>query len=75
VPPHTGVQARVRELVELASLVWSHGTRVDLIHSFGRLAALAPVLPLRALPKVQTYQRPVPWRGVRRARMLAGDSL
>jgi glycosyltransferase involved in cell wall biosynthesis len=75
VPPHTGVPARVRELGELASLVWSHRTRADLIHSFGRLAALTPVLPLRALPKVQTYQRPVPWRGVRRARTLAGNSL
>ena len=75
VPPHTGLPARMRELGELASLVWSHRTRADLIHSFGRLAALTPVLPLRALPKVQTYQRPVPWRGVHRARTLAGDSL
>ena len=75
VPPHTGLPVRMRELGQLASLVWSHRSRADLIHSFGRLAALAPVLPLRALPKVQTYQRPVPWRGVQRARTLAGDSL
>jgi glycosyltransferase involved in cell wall biosynthesis len=48
---------------------------VDLVHSFGRLAALAPVLPLRDLPKIQSYQRPVPWTGVRRASRLAGGSL
>jgi glycosyltransferase involved in cell wall biosynthesis len=73
-PPHVGVRARMCELGELASLVWANRD-ADVIHSFGRLAALAPVLPLRHLRKVQTYQRPVPWNGVRRARVLAGDSL
>jgi glycosyltransferase involved in cell wall biosynthesis len=46
------------------------------IHSFGRLAALLPVLPRRTLPKIQTYQRDaVPWAGVGRAVRLAGPSI
>jgi glycosyltransferase involved in cell wall biosynthesis len=46
------------------------------IHSFGRLAALLPVLALRKLPKVQSYQRDgVPWTSVHRAMGLAGRSL
>jgi glycosyltransferase involved in cell wall biosynthesis len=34
-----------------------------------------PVLPLRGLPKVQSYQREIPWRSVARAAMLAGPSI
>jgi glycosyltransferase involved in cell wall biosynthesis len=50
--------------------------QIDLVHSFGRLAALLPILPLHDLPKVQTYQRDrLPEKGVRRAVRLAGDSL
>jgi glycosyltransferase involved in cell wall biosynthesis len=47
----------------------------DLIHSFGRLAALLPVLPIRSLPKIQSYQRAIPWRGVAAARRLGGSSV
>jgi glycosyltransferase involved in cell wall biosynthesis len=75
IPPHSGGAVRARELAQLSSLVWAHRKRADLIHSFGRLAALAPILPIRSLPKVQSYQRPIPWRGVSRARLVAGDSL
>jgi glycosyltransferase involved in cell wall biosynthesis len=75
IPPHAGATVRVRELAQLGSRLWAHRRRADLVHSFGRLAALAPVLPIRSLPKVQSYQRPIPWRGVRRARLLAGNSL
>lgn len=76
VPPHfTGV-ARARELVELGSALLRHAPRLDVVHSFGRLAALAPCLPLRGLPKIQSYQRDsVPWRSVAIAERLAGPSL
>jgi glycosyltransferase involved in cell wall biosynthesis len=49
---------------------------LDVVHSFGRLAALLPVLPLRGLAKLQSYQRAeVPWRSVRTAVKFAGDSI
>lgn len=75
VPPHEGSVARARELWEAGATVWRLRRDVDLVHSFGRLAALAPVLPVRRLPKIQSYQRPVPWRGVARAVRLAGPSI
>jgi glycosyltransferase involved in cell wall biosynthesis len=40
------------------------GGRFDVVHSFGRLAYLTPLLPL-AVPKVMTYQRAVTPRSVR----------
>ena len=75
VPPHVGARARLRELWQVASLLWRRHDEWDVIHSFGRLAALLPVLPLRRLCKVQSYQRDVPWTGVRRATRLAGPSI
>ena len=42
----------------------------DVVHSFGRLATLAPLLPL-ALPKLMSYQREPTLRQVRRAAWLA----
>jgi glycosyltransferase involved in cell wall biosynthesis len=75
VPPHIARAARLRELAQVGSGLWHVRRRVDVVHSFGRLAALLPVLPLRGLPKVQSYQRAVPWPGVRRAARMAGDSL
>jgi glycosyltransferase involved in cell wall biosynthesis len=48
---------------------------VDVVHSFGRLAALLPVLPLQRIPKIQSYQRSVPWPGIARAVRLAGSSI
>jgi glycosyltransferase involved in cell wall biosynthesis len=75
-PPHTGWRARAGELVDVGAALWRLRREVDVIHSFGRLAALPPVLPLRRLPKVQSYQRDgVPWTSVRRAVALAGPSL
>jgi glycosyltransferase involved in cell wall biosynthesis len=73
-PPHTGTVSRVRELAEVGRALWSKRGAVDVVHSFGRLAALGPLLPL-PLPKVQSYQRAIPWTGVRRARRVAGSSL
>jgi glycosyltransferase involved in cell wall biosynthesis len=75
-PPHTGWRARAGELVDLGGALWRLRHDVDVIHSFGRLAALPPVLPLRRLPKIQSYQRDgVSWTSVRRAVALAGGSL
>jgi glycosyltransferase involved in cell wall biosynthesis len=75
VPPHTGATQRFQELWQVGATLGGLANRLDIIHSFGRLAALAPVLPLRHVKKVQTYQREIPWRGVRRAAYVAGDSI
>jgi glycosyltransferase involved in cell wall biosynthesis len=48
--------------------------RPQVIHSFGRLATLAPVLPWR-VPKVMSYQRAVTARAVRWASRLAHGTL
>jgi glycosyltransferase involved in cell wall biosynthesis len=75
-PPHTGWRARAIELAEVGSALWRLRNDVDVVHSFGRLAALPPVLPMRRLPKIQSYQRDaVPWASVRRATLIAGSSL
>ncbi|MGE0039637.1 MAG: glycosyltransferase [Vicinamibacterales bacterium] len=73
-PPHAGVR-RLADLASLARAVWTRRGAVDIVHSFGRLAALAPVLHRGAPPVVQSYQRAVPWRGVERARRLATGGL
>lgn len=76
VPPHSGARARLTELWQVGARLWQLRADFDLIHSFGRLGALLPVLPLRQLPKVQSYQREqVAWRGVGVAVRLAGDSI
>jgi glycosyltransferase involved in cell wall biosynthesis len=76
VPPHFTKSARGRELWQVGSELWSRRHQFDLIHSFGRLAALAPVLALRGLPKIQSYQRAgLPWRSIRTARRLASTSI
>lgn len=74
-PDSTTTSARRRDLARLSAIVWAHRRDVDVVHSFGRLAALLPVLPLRRLPKVQSYQRAVPLRSAQHASRLAGDSL
>ena len=75
VPPHRGWYPRARELAQVGASLVTLRSRVDLIHSFGRLAALAPVLPLRAVKKIQSYQRAVPWIGVRRAARVGRGSV
>jgi glycosyltransferase involved in cell wall biosynthesis len=75
-PPHFGPLPRARELAQVARALWRIRRRIDVIHSNGRLAALLPLLPLRRLPKIQTYQRErVPWRSVRTAIRLGGPSV
>jgi hypothetical protein len=49
---------RLRNTLILAGRFLRGASRFDVIHNFGRLAYLAPVLP-RNLPKVQTYMRTV----------------
>jgi len=75
VPPHSSHGDRARELAQVGRGLWALRRSIDVVHSFGRLAALVPVLPLRGLPKIQSYQRPIPWNGVRRASRLARGSL
>ena len=74
-PPHTGRWPRLKELWQLGSKLWLRRRDFDLIHSFGRLAALVPVLGDARLPKIQSYQRQVSWRGVEQAVRLAGGSI
>jgi glycosyltransferase involved in cell wall biosynthesis len=57
-PPGGGV---LRLAALLASHVPGHG--FDLVHSFGRLAYLAPLLPL-PIPKLMSYQRAVTPRSI-----------
>ena len=40
VPPHFGLTPRATELWQAGSALWAHRSQVDLVHSFGRLAAL-----------------------------------
>jgi glycosyltransferase involved in cell wall biosynthesis len=76
VPPHRGARARATELWQVGSYLLRNRRRIDLVHSFGRLAALVPVLPARGLPKIQSYQRDrVPWSSVRVADAMAGGSI
>ena len=74
-PPHTGVVHRSRELAQLGTALVRHARALDVVHSFGRLAALLPLLPVPTLPKLQSYQRSVPWPSVKRAARIAGHSL
>jgi glycosyltransferase involved in cell wall biosynthesis len=74
-PPHRGAYRRSAELWQVGAGLLRRRRRLDVIHSFGRLAALAPVLPLRRLPKLQSYQRAVPWRSVTAALRAGRGSL
>jgi len=75
IPPHRGRTVRFREMVQLATRLWKIRKEFDVVHSFGRLASLAPILPSSRIVKIQSYQRAIPWTGVRRAMRLAGPSL
>jgi glycosyltransferase involved in cell wall biosynthesis len=75
-PPHTGMKARLTELWQVGVELHRRRKRFDVVHSFGRLAALTPILRIPFLVKIQSYQRDaVPWRSVKIARKLAGDSI
>ena len=74
-PPHFGVRARATELWQVGSVLWRRRHEYDVVHSFGRLAALTPVLIDRTLPKIQSYGREIPWSGIARAVRLGGSSV
>jgi glycosyltransferase involved in cell wall biosynthesis len=74
-PPHAGPVPRAAELLQVQRVLAARVGRVDLVHSFGRLAGLLPLLPLRWIPKVQSYQRALSWPGIRAASRIAGRSL
>jgi glycosyltransferase involved in cell wall biosynthesis len=73
--PHAGFVPRLAELVQVGSALSRRYREFDIVHSFGRLAALLPILPVRSCPKIQSYQREVSWSGVRRAQRIARSSL
>ena len=75
-PPHGGTWNRVTELWQLGSALTLRRRHFDVVFSWGRLAALLPILPDRRLPKIQRYCRNlVPWRSVQMAVRLAGRSI
>ena len=76
VPPHFTNSARLRELWQVGTGILQRVRQLDAVLSWGRLAALLPVLPFRRLAKVQCYQRDgVPWSSVKKAARLAGPSI
>lgn len=74
-PPHRNRLNQSKELIQVGSRLWKMRHEIDVVHSFGRLAALLPILPLRSFPKIQSYQREIPQTGVRRAHRISGGSL
>jgi glycosyltransferase involved in cell wall biosynthesis len=66
--------SNVRNTLTLAGRFLAAASRFDVIHNFGRLAYLAPVLP-RDLPKVQTYMRTVSPGNMETARRLGARRL
>ena len=75
-PPHAGWRPRLTELWQVGNVLWRRRQDFDVVFSWGRLAALLPILPYRRLPKVQRYCRNrVPWWSVRMAVRLAGSSI
>lgn len=78
-PPHAGLVPRAAELLQLGRRLLALAPFADVVHSFGRLGGLLPVLPLRRLAKVQSYQRgriePRGWRHIRAAARLGGASI
>ena len=76
VPPHQGVVSRLKELWQLGPGLFTRRKEFDVVISWGRLAALLPILPWRTIPKIQRYCRSsVPWTSVRIATALAGKSI
>lgn len=62
------------DAVRNASLIAAHKRDFDVIHSFGRLAYLLPLLP-RPIPKLMSYQREISPRSVVWGIRLAGGTL
>ena len=75
--PYTGL--RSRSAADLCRNLWFTSSQIlrcrpDVVHSFGRLAYLLPVLPLK-IPKIMSYQRIITERSVAWAERLARGTL
>ena len=66
--------SNLRNAMTLAGRFLTARSRFDIIHNFGRLAYLAPVLP-RDVPKIQTYMRTVNPRNMATAQRLGARRL
>jgi glycosyltransferase involved in cell wall biosynthesis len=66
--------SNIRNTAQLGARFLARRHRFDLIHNFGRLAYLAPILP-RDIPKVQTYMRTVNPANMATARRLGARRL
>ena len=66
--------SNVRNTAVLAARFLARRSRFDLVHNFGRLAYLLPILP-RDVPKVQTYMRTVNPVNMSTARRLGAQRL
>jgi len=66
--------SNVRNTTQLALRFLASGGRFDVVHNFGRLAYLAPILS-RDVPKVQTYMRTVNPSNMATARKLGARRL
>jgi len=74
--PHRGMTARMTELWQVGAELYRRRRSLDVVHSFGRLAALIPILATKSIAKIQSYQRDgVPWRSVEIAARFAGDAI
>jgi len=73
-PPHLTPTSRLRELLQVSGGLARRARSFDVVHSFGRLAALLPILR-GSLPKLQSYQREITPRSVERGARWSGGSL
>src|SRR5437773_5319669 len=75
-PPHSGWRSRFTEVRQLSQELWRRRRSIDVVLSWGRMAALLPILPLRRLAKIQRYCRDaVPWNSVKRAVQVGHTSI
>lgn len=75
--PWPGRRSRSRsDFISNAHTLWREVflRKVDVLHSFSRIAYLLPLLPL-AIPKLMSYQRPITRRTVRMGYALSRGSL
>ena len=73
---HRSRAERAVELWQLSRALWTRRDAVDVVHSFGRLAGLLPILPVRRVAKVQSWSRDlIPWPSVAIAATLGGESI
>ena len=76
IPYGTSISSSFSSLIRNMYLISKEiiGGDYDLVHSFGRLAYLLPVLPMR-IPKIMSYQRYITGRSVKLGTMISRGSL